>query len=86
MHIGHRPIAVFGNSDGDSQMLQWTAAGSGSRFALLVHRTDPICEYAYEATSMGKLEVALIEAAARGWTVVDMKRDWNRIFPFDSSK
>ena len=62
-HIGRRPIAAFGNSDGDLEMLQWTAAGSGSRFALLVHHTDPIREYAYEATSMGKLEVALTEAA-----------------------
>jgi phosphoglycolate phosphatase-like HAD superfamily hydrolase len=59
MHIGRRPIAAFGNSDGDLQMLQWTAAGSGSRFALLVHHTDAIREYAYEATAMGKLEVAL---------------------------
>jgi hypothetical protein len=86
MHIGRRPIAAFGNSDGDLQMLQWTAAGSGSRFALLVHHTDAIREYAYEATAMGKLEVALTEAAARGWTVVDMKSDWNRIFPFESAK
>ena len=86
MHIGRRPIAAFGNSDGDLQMLQWTAAGSGSRFSLLVHHTDPVREYAYEATSMGKLEVALTEAAARGWTVVDMKTDWNRIFLFESAK
>ena len=86
MHIGRRPIAAFGNSDGDLQMLQWTTAGSGSRFALLVHHTDPIREYAYEATSMGKLEVALTEAQARGWTVVDMKTDWNRIFAFESEK
>jgi hypothetical protein len=86
MHIGRRPIAAFGNSDGDLQMLQWTAAGSGSRFALLVHHTDDLREYAYEATSMGKLEVALTEAATRGWTVVDMKNDWNRIFLFESAK
>jgi len=86
MHIGRRPIAAFGNSDGDLQMLQWTAGGSGSRFALLVHHTDAVREYAYEGTSMGKLEVALTEAAARGWTVVDMKSDWNRIFPFESAK
>jgi phosphoglycolate phosphatase-like HAD superfamily hydrolase len=86
MHIGRRPIAAFGNSDGDLQMLQWTAVSAGSRFALLVHHTDSIREYAYEASSMGKLEVALTEAAAKGWTVVDMKNDWNRVFPFESGK
>jgi phosphoglycolate phosphatase-like HAD superfamily hydrolase len=85
-HIGRRPIAAFGNSDGDLQMLQWTAAGSGSRLGLLVHHTDSIREFAYEASSMGKLEVALTEAAAKGWTVVDMKNDWNRVFPFESGK
>jgi phosphoglycolate phosphatase-like HAD superfamily hydrolase len=86
MHIGRRPIAAFGNSDGDLQMLQWTAAGQGARFGLLVHHTDSIREFAYEASSMGKLEVALTEAAAKGWTVVDMKNDWNRVFPFESGK
>jgi haloacid dehalogenase-like hydrolase len=86
MHIGRRPIAAFGNSDGDLQMLQWTSAGTGSRFGLLVHHTDSIREYAYEASSMGKLEVALTEASARGWTVVDMKNDWNRVFAFEDSK
>jgi phosphoglycolate phosphatase-like HAD superfamily hydrolase len=84
MHIGRRPIAAFGNSDGDLQMLQWTSAGKGSRFGLLVHHTDAIREYAYEASSMGKLEVALTEAATRGWTVVDMKNDWNRVFAFEA--
>ena len=84
MHIGRRPIAAFGNSDGDLQMLQWTAADSGSRFGLLVHHTDSIREYAYEASSMGKLDVALPEAAAKGWTVVDMKNDWNRVYPFET--
>jgi phosphoglycolate phosphatase-like HAD superfamily hydrolase len=86
MHIGRRPIAAFGNSDGDLQMLQWTTAGTGARFGLLVHHTDSIREYAYEASSMGKLEVALTEAAARGWTVVDMKNDWNRVFAFEDGK
>jgi phosphoglycolate phosphatase-like HAD superfamily hydrolase len=86
MHIGRRPIAAFGNSDGDLQMLQWTTTNTGSRFGLLVHHTDPIREYAYEVSSMGKLEVALTEAPARGWTVVDMKNDWNRIFPFEAGK
>ena len=86
MHIGRRPIAAFGNSDGDLQMLQWTAASTGSRFGLLVHHTDSVREYAYEATPFGKLDVALKEAEAKGWTVVDMKQDWNRIYPFEESK
>jgi phosphoglycolate phosphatase-like HAD superfamily hydrolase len=86
MHIGRRPIAAFGNSDGDLQMLQWTTASTGPRFGLLVHHTDPVREYAYEASSMGKLDVALTEAAARGWTVVDMKNDWNRVFAFENGK
>jgi phosphoglycolate phosphatase-like HAD superfamily hydrolase len=84
MHIGRRPIAAFGNSDGDLQMLQWTSAGTGPRFGLLVHHTDAVREYAYEASSMGKLEVALAEATAKGWTVVDMKNDWNRVFAFEA--
>jgi phosphoserine phosphatase len=83
MHIGRRPIAAFGNSDGDLQMLQWTCAGTGSRFGLLVHHTDPVREYAYDVSPLGKLEVALTEAAAKGWTVVDMKNDWNRVFAFE---
>jgi hypothetical protein len=84
MHIGRRPIAAFGNSDGDLQMLQWASSGTGSRFGLLVHHTDPVREFAYDASSMGKLEVALTEAAACGWTVVDMKNDWNRVFAFEA--
>ena len=86
MHIGRKPIAAFGNSDGDLQMLQWTTASTGSRFGLLVHHTDPVREYAYDASSMGKLDVALKEAAAKGWTVVDMKNDWNRVFAFEDGK
>lgn len=85
MHIGRRPIAAFGNSDGDLQMLQWTAASTGARFGLLVHHTDSVREYAYEASTFGKLDVALKEAEAQGWTVVDMKQDWNRIYPFESA-
>jgi phosphoserine phosphatase len=81
-HIGRRPIAAFGNSDGDLQMLQWTAAGSGERFALLVHHTDAVREWAYDRkSSIGHLEKALDEAQAKGWTVVDMKRDWKIVFP-----
>lgn len=81
-YIGRRPIAAFGNSDGDLQMLQWTMAGSGARFALLVHHTDGVREYAYDRQSMiGRLDKALDEAQARGWTVVDMKADWKTVFP-----
>jgi phosphoglycolate phosphatase-like HAD superfamily hydrolase len=82
--IGRRPIFAFGNSDGDLQMLQWTAAGGGARFAGLVHHTDAEREYAYDRQSIiGKLDKALDEAAAKGWTVVDMKQDWKQIFAFD---
>ena len=80
--IGRRPIAAFGNSDGDQQMLEWTAAGSGAKFMLLVHHTDGMREYAYDRkSSFGKLDKALDEANAKGWTVVDMKNDWKTIFP-----
>ncbi|HEX6728119.1 MAG TPA: hypothetical protein VF078_12255 [Nitrospira sp.] len=65
-------------------MLQWTMTGEGARFALLVHHTDPEREWAYDrASHIGKLDHALDEANAKGWTVVDMKHDWNRVFPFD---
>ena len=81
-HIGRRPIAAFGNSDGDLQMLQWTAAGDGLRFALLVHHTDAEREWAYDRKShIGRLDKALDEAEEKGWSVVDMKRDWNVIYP-----
>jgi phosphoglycolate phosphatase-like HAD superfamily hydrolase len=83
-HIGRRPIASFGNSDGDLEMLQWTAAGKGAHFAMLVHHTDDTREWAYDRKSpIGKLDKALDEARARGWTVADMKNDWRRIFPFE---
>jgi haloacid dehalogenase-like hydrolase len=79
--IGRRPIAAFGNSDGDFQMLQWTAAGGGPRFCLVVHHTDAEREWAYDREShVGKLDKALDEAAARGWTVVDMKKEWKTVF------
>jgi phosphoserine phosphatase len=81
-HIGRRPIAAFGNSDGDLQMLQWTAAGPGRRLALLVHHTDAEREWAYDKdTHVGHLDKALVEARKGGWTVVDMKRDWKTVFP-----
>jgi phosphoserine phosphatase len=81
--IGRRPIAAFGNSDGDLPMLQWTAAGPGPRFMLLVHHTDAEREYAYDRHSpVGRLDKAWDEAVAKGWTVVDMKNDWKQIFAF----
>jgi phosphoserine phosphatase len=83
-HIGRRPIASFGNSDGDLEMLQWTTAGKGARFAMLIHHTDAVREWAYDRTwAISKLDKALDEANAKGWTVVDMKTDWRRIFPFE---
>jgi phosphoglycolate phosphatase-like HAD superfamily hydrolase len=83
-YIGRRPIAAFGNSDGDQQMLEWTAAGTGLRFMLLVHHTDADREYAYDRkSSFGKLDKALDEANAKGWTVVSMKDDWKKIFAFE---
>ncbi|MCW1923901.1 haloacid dehalogenase-like hydrolase [Luteolibacter arcticus] len=81
-YIGRRPIAAFGNSDGDLQMLQWTGAGSGPRFALYVHHTDAVREFAYDRHDPDqKLDKGLDEAAAKGWTVVNMKDDWKNIFP-----
>ncbi|MGZ5849659.1 MAG: HAD family hydrolase [Methyloceanibacter sp.] len=80
--IGRRPIFAFGNSDGDKEMLEWTAAGPGLSFMGLVHHTDAVREYAYDrASKVGKLDKALDEANAKGWTVVDMKNDWKTIFP-----
>jgi phosphoglycolate phosphatase-like HAD superfamily hydrolase len=80
--IGRRPVLAFGNSDGDHQMLQWTAAGSGARFMGLVHHTDAEREWAYDRQShIGQLDKALDEALARGWAVVNMKQDWKTIFP-----
>ncbi len=82
--IGKRPIASFGNSDGDIQMLQWTAAGAGKRFMLLVHHTDAEREWAYDREShIEKLDKGLDEAIAKGWVVVDMKNDWKIIYPFE---
>ena len=82
--IGRRPIVAFGNSDGDLQMLQWTAAGGGARFMGIVHHTDAEREFAYDRKSpFGRLDKALDEATAKGWTVVDMKNDWKRVFAFE---
>ena len=83
-YIGRRPIAAFGNSDGDLQMLQWTAAGKGTRLCVYIHHTDPDREWAYDRQShIGKLDKGLDEAKAKGWTVVSMKDDWNRIYSFN---
>jgi hypothetical protein len=83
--IGRRPIAAFGNSDGDIEMLQWTTLGAGgARFGGIVHHTDAEREYAYDRQShFGKLDKALDAAAVNKWTVVDMKKDWKRIFAFE---
>jgi phosphoglycolate phosphatase-like HAD superfamily hydrolase len=84
-HIGRRPIMAFGNSDGDFQMLEWTTAGSGPRFGLLVHHTDAKREWAYDREShIGRLARALDEAPRRGWTILNMKDDWAVVFPSES--
>ena len=85
-HIGRRPIAAFGNSDGDLEMLQWTTmSGRGTRFGLIVHHTDAEREYAYDRQShFGKLDLALDAAAINQWTLADMKKDWKRVFAFQS--
>ena len=80
--IGRRPIMAFGNSDGDFEMLEWTTAGTGPRFGLIVHHTDAEREYAYDRKAgLARLDKGLDEAPKRGWTVVSMKDDWKRIFP-----
>lgn len=82
--IGRRPLLAFGNSDGDQQMLQWTAAGKGKRFMGLVHHTDAKREWAYDrASKIGTLDKALDQATADKWTVVDMAKEWQRIYPFE---
>jgi len=83
-HIGRRPIAAFGNSDGDLQMLQYATTGQGPGFALYVHHTDAKREWAYDRkSSVGRLDKGLDEAEAKGWTVVDMKQDWKVIYPHE---
>ena len=85
--IGQRPVLAFGNSDGDQQMLEWTAGGRGTRFMALVHHDDAEREWAYDRKShIGTLDKAWDEAVAKGWTVVSMKDDWKRVFPFETSK
>ncbi len=84
-HIGRRPVAAFGNSDGDQQMLQWTQGGGGSRLMMLVHHDDAEREFAYGADSkIGTFSDALMALAKKnGWTVISMKDDWKRIFAFE---
>jgi hypothetical protein len=85
--IGRRPLAAFGNSDGDLQMLQWTCGASGPRFCLYVHHTDAAREWAYDRqSSIGRLDKGLDEATARGWTVVSMLQDWRTVFPETRSR
>jgi phosphoglycolate phosphatase-like HAD superfamily hydrolase len=82
--IGQRPIAAFGNSDGDFEMLEWTTSGPGPRLGVIVHHTDAVREWAYDRGShVGALSRALDEAPARGWVLVDMKEDWKVVHPFD---
>ena len=81
-HIGRRPILAFGNSDSDMQMIEYSMAGDGRRLGLFVHHTDADREYAYDRDShVGKLDEALDQADAKGWIVVDMKKDWTSVFP-----
>ena len=83
-HIGRRPIMAFGNSDGDFEMLEWTTAGTGPRFGLLVHHTDDKREWAYDRDShIGRLDRGLDEGPRRGWNIVNMKDDWKVIYPFE---
>ena len=82
--IGRRPIAAFGNSDGDLQMLQWATAGTGARFALFVHHDDAAREFAYDrADKLQQFNKGWDEAVAKGWTVVSMKDDWKTVFPLN---
>jgi phosphoserine phosphatase len=85
--IGRRPIAAFGNSDGDLEMLEWTTSAPGLRLGMIVHHTDAQREWAYDRTSaVGALARALDESARRGWVVIDMKRDWRAVFAFQQSE
>jgi phosphoserine phosphatase len=81
--IGRRPIAAFGNSDGDFQMLEWTTGAPGPRLGVYIHHDDDVREWAYDRdAAFGKLARGLDEAPQRGWMVVSMKNDWQRMFPF----
>jgi hypothetical protein len=85
--IGRRPIAAFGNSDGDLQMLQWTCSSKAARLCMYVHHTDDKREWAYDRkSSIGKLDAGLNEAASKGWAVASIKRDWKVIYPAQLKK
>lgn len=84
-HIGRRPIAAFGNSDGDFAMLEWVTSGHGARFGLLVHHDDDAREFAYDRDAgLARLARGLDEGPARGWTIASIRRDWTRVFPHDA--
>jgi phosphoserine phosphatase len=81
-HIGRRPIAAFGNSDGDFEMLEWVTAGPGPRFGLIVHHDDAEREFAYDRKShVGRLDRGLEEGPRRGWTIASVKNDWKAVYP-----
>ena len=81
-YIGRRPVIAAGNSDGDFEMLEWTTAGAGPKLAMLVHHDDATREWAYDRDShIGRLVRGLDEGSQRGWLIVSMKDDWNRIYP-----
>jgi phosphoserine phosphatase len=83
-HIGRRPVAAFGNSDGDLQMLQWTCLNRSNSFCLYVHHTDAEREWAYDRDShIGRLDKGMDQAKTNGWTIVNMKEDWNRVYSFE---
>ena len=85
-HIGRKPIASFGNSDGDLQMLQWSNAGENLSLQVYIHHTDDTREWAYDReSSIGRLDKGLDEAKAKNWTVVDMKNDWTIVYPFEKN-
>lgn len=86
LHIGRRPVMAFGNSDGDLDMLLWTTSRTGPSFAALIHHDDADREWAYDrASHIGRLDAALNQAPARGWTIVSMRRDWESVFPPQSA-
>jgi hypothetical protein len=85
-HIGRQPIAAFGNSDGDFQMLEWTTSGVGARLGMIIHHNDAEREYAYDRkSSIGRLDRGLDEAEKNGWSIVSMKDDWRIIYPAGNS-
>ncbi len=80
--IGQKPVFASGNSDGDLQMMQWTASSEHKSFMIYLHHTDEVREWAYDREShIGRLDKGLDEAKEKGWTIIDMKKDWNQIYP-----